>query len=375
LCLCTFGPLVLWYYPKMKIGIVGLPNVGKSTLFKALTLKEVDIANYPFCTIDPNVGIVKVPDDRLAKLAKLSKSKKTIPAVIEFVDIAGLVKGAHEGEGLGNEFLSHISMTDAILEIVRLFEDKNVKHVSDKFDPKEDIETIEGELIFKDLAVMKTAVDRLSREAKTNETDKVIRSHFAQNLYAYLNSGKPARSFYKEKLEHLSEVEENLYKELNLLTAKPVLYLFNTAENTTSVSAEKKLKELKLDNLPHVCLSAKLELELSTLSDQEKVELAAPASRLPDLISNCYKLLKLQTYLTTGPDETRAWTIKIGAKAPEAGAAIHTDFIEKFIRAKVVSYDDLIQAGSMALVQTKGRLRTEGKEYIVQEGDVIEFVI
>jgi GTP-binding protein YchF len=359
----------------MKIGIVGLPNVGKSTLFKALTHKEIDIANYPFCTIDPNVGIVKVPDERLERLTELSKSKKTINTVIEFVDIAGLVKGASEGEGLGNQFLSHIAMTDAILHLVRLFENENIKHVDDKLDPKKDIETIEGELILKDLAQMKGAVQRLEREAKAHESEKEQRYKFAKELYKHLESEKPARIFYETKVEHMNDIEKALYKELNLLTAKPVLYLFNIAEDKSIEEAENKLKELGFDRLPHVVLSAKMELELMSLSDEEKELLEAPPSRLPELVKESYKLLNLQTFLTTGPDETRAWTIKTGSTAPEAGAAIHTDFKERFIRAKVVSYEDLIAIGSMARVQEKGKLRVEGKEYIVKEGDVIEFVV
>lgn len=357
----------------MKIGIVGLPNVGKSTLFKALTQKEVDIANYPFCTIDPNVGVVKVPDARLAKLAKISSSKKVIPTVIEFVDIAGLVKGASKGEGLGNEFLSNISSVDAILQVARFFEDKNIKHVSDKLDAFKDIETINSELILKDIAVLEAGVDRLSHEAKTNKPEDLERYEFAKKLLAYLNSEKLASDFIKE--QELSEVQSLLIKELNLLTTKPILYLFNISESQSIEEAEKKLKDLGLDKLPHVVLSVKAELDASDLSEADKKELGLVKSRLPELISECYTLLSLQTFLTTGPEETRAWTIKKGSTAPEAGAAIHTDFQEKFIRAKVVSYSDLIAAGSMAKVQEEGKLRIEGKDYVVKEGDVIEFVI
>lgn len=356
----------------MKIGIVGLPNVGKSTLFKALTQKDIDIANYPFCTIDPNVGIVKVPDERLAKLGKMFNSQKIVPTVIEFVDIAGLVKGASEGEGLGNKFLSHIQMTDAILHIVRLFENQNIKHVTDKLDPKKDIETIESELILKDLSVMENAVNRLESEAKSNQSEKIERAKFAREIYEHLKKDLPVRQF-----PFLDEegVRGRLYKELNLLTAKPILYLFNIAENQSLEEAEKKITKLGLQDLPHIILSAKLELDLSTLTDEEKKELEAPESRLAKLIQASYKLLDLLTFLTTGPDETRAWTVKKGSNAPEAGAAIHSDFKEQFIRAKVVSYDELIAAGSMTEVQTQGKLRVEGKDYLVQEGDVVEFVI
>ncbi len=303
----------------MKIGIVGLPNVGKSTLFQALTKKQVDTSNYPFATIDPNVGVVSVPDERLDKLAKLSKSKKIIPAIIEFVDIAGLVKGAAEGEGLGNKFLSHIREVDAICHIVRAFENENIVHISGKPDPLSDIETIKTELELKDLET--------TTKAKEKNPKEILKSQ--------------------------------------LLAFKPVLYVLN-------ISAK---NNLPLPNLPNaIALDISQENDVSAMSEEERKELGIE-SQLPKLIKAAYELLGLITFFTTGEDETRAWTIPLGSTAKRAGRAIHSDFEEKFIRADVIFWEKLMEAGSWAKAREFGWLRSEGKEYIVKDGDVIEFKI
>ena len=319
----------------MKIGIVGLPNVGKSTLFQALTKKEVDCSNYPFATIDPNVGVVQVPDLRLSKLSSLSNSQKTIHAIIEFVDIAGLVKGAAEGEGLGNKFLAHIRDVDAIVEVVRVFEDESVVHVDGRPNPERDIAVLETELILKDMESIEKALEKAAKDAKTGDKKTLLRLEELKKLQTELASGKKAW----EGAE-------------NLLTAKPILYCFNSQEENQA------LKE-KFPN--SVFLNLKKELE-----EEEK---------LPELAREAYRLLGLITFFTTGEDETRAWTIPKGSKAPRAGRAIHGDFEEKFIKASVISYEKLVEAGSLAKAREAGWLRTEGKEYLVQDGDVIEFKI
>ena len=298
----------------LKIGIVGLPNVGKSTLFQALTKKEVDCSNYPFATIDPNIGVVEVPDARLKNLAEISHSKKIVPAVVEFVDIAGLVKGAAEGEGLGNKFLTHIREVDAILEVVRAFEDDSVIHVAGKPNPASDIETIKIELELKDIETKEKAKDQ---------------------------------------------------SQLQLLSEKPILYVFNVSENS----------KLLFPDLPSsIALDIKKEFELSELSEKDREELGEQ-SGLDELIRKAYELLNLITFFTTGEDESRAWTIPKNSTAPRAGRAIHSDFEKKFIRAEVIPYDKFVESGSMAKARESGLLRTEGKEYIVKDGDIIEFKI
>ena len=340
----------------MNIGIVGLPNVGKSTLFQALTKKNVDRSNYPFATIDPNVGVVQVPDERLWKLSSLSKSKKTIPAIIEFVDIAGLVKGAAEGEGLGNKFLTHIKEVDAILEVVRIFEDPNIIHVSGNVDPKRDIEIIETELILKDLETAESALSRFEREAKTGDKKKIEKFEKLKKLVENLKSGRMASSS-KENLD--------ISEELRLLSAKPILYCFNFKEGTPMPK-----------NLPQnsVLVDLQKEFEVSELSEKDRIELGEE-QKLPILIKKAYELLDLITFFTTGEDETRAWTIPKDSKAPRAGRAIHSDFEERFIRAEVIFWEKLLEIGSWSKARELGQLRIEGKEYVVKDGDVIEFRI
>lgn len=362
------------------IGIVGLPNVGKSTLFKALTKKQVDIANYPFCTINPNVGVVTVPDERLEKLAALSHSHKIVPTVIEFTDIAGLVRGASQGEGLGNQFLSHIRETKAIAQVVRIFEDENIPHVEKRIDPLADIEIINLELIFADLATVTKRLEKSGRDAKSGDKSAAVLKTALEKIKTALESGKLAREAV------LDENEALLLRELNLITAKPILYVLNKkmgACNLDELNDEryKKLTDYftRTSSL-FVILDAALELELGELSLQEQIaykkELGLPeASGLNALIVKSYELLGLETYLTTGEDETRAWTIKKHAKAPQAAAEIHTDFEKKFIRAEVINWSDLLTAGSYAAAREKGLLRTEGKEYVVRDGDVMEFRI
>ncbi len=327
----------------LSIGIVGLPNVGKSTLFNALTKKSVPAENYPFCTIDPSVGIVAVPDARLDKLSEFSQSVKTVPAAVEFVDIAGLVKGAAAGEGLGNKFLTHIREVDAIAQVVRVFEDKGVIHVNNKVDPMSDIETINLELALADLETVKKRRTSLGREVKQGKKEAVEEEKLLAEIELRLEKGDPPVGGAGEKAP----------RDLHLLTAKPMLYVFNTSEATENVG---------------------LELEQKLSAPVVKIDSVFGAG-LDDLITASYKLLGLMTYFTTGADETRAWTVRVGSTAPEAGAAIHGDFKERFIKAEVINWQTLLTAGSYANAREKGLLRTEGKEYIVQDGDVIEFKI
>lgn len=327
----------------MQIGIVGLPNVGKSTLFNALTKKGVLAANYPFATIDPSVGIVAVPDDRLDQLSKFSNSKKTIPAVIEFVDIAGLVAGASKGEGLGNKFLANIREVDAILEVVRVFEDKDIIHVDNKIDPTHDVFVINTELILADLETVEKRIATNSKDAKRGDKDAVTLDGALQKVKKVLEEEKMANTV------SLDEKERPLVAQLNLLTMKPILYALNVSEASENADFQAPGLSVKIDPV------------------FEK--------GLDDLIKKSYELLGLQTYFTTGEDETRAWTIKVGSTAPQAGAAIHTDFLTKFIRAQVIFWKDLLDSGSMANARAKGLLRTEGKEYVVKDGDVIEFLV
>jgi len=350
----------------LKVGIVGLPNVGKSTLFQALTKKQVDVANYPFATIEPNIGIVEVADERLGRLGALSKSKKIIPAVIEFVDIAGLVRGAHEGEGLGNQFLAHIREVDAIVEVVRNFHDPNIIHVEASINPERDKETIGLELIMADLGTAQKALTRAEKDAKTGTKDSRTRLEETRKLCEELKNAQTPSN-------------RELARSLQLLSAKPILYLYNTKDGTENSS--RNTHHLRRQNGSEPRLSAsglslniKLEEELARMTREEQKELGIE-SQLWKLAQEAYKLLDLISFFTTGEDETRAWTIPAGSTAKRAGRAIHSDFEEKFIRAEVILWRDLLNAGSYAAAREGGLLRTEGKDYIVKDGDVIEFKI
>jgi ribosome-binding ATPase len=348
----------------MKIGIVGLPNVGKSTLFKALTRVQVDISNYPFCTIEPNVGIVKVPDERIGKLAEMSKSKKVIPAIVEFVDIAGIVEGASTGEGLGNKFLANIREVDAIAQVVRVFENGNITHVHNKIDPEHDIEIINTELILADLETVGKVKIRLEKDVRGNKKDATEQLEIVKKIATNLEAGKLAN---ETDLDYTNENTQLITRELSLLTMKPFLFIYNVADINTKLSDN-------LEKRNHTKLDIKIEEELIEMSKDEATEMGI-TSNIDSLIVEAYKLLGLITYFTTGEDETRAWTIKKGWNAPLAGTAIHTDFKDKFVRAEVIRWDKLLEAGSWGKARELGTLRTEGKDYIVQDGDVIEFKI
>ncbi|NCU41460.1 MAG: redox-regulated ATPase YchF [Candidatus Moranbacteria bacterium] len=345
----------------LKVGIVGLPNVGKSTLFKALTKNPVDINNYPFCTIDPNVGIVKVPDDRLEKLSQMSQSKKMIPAVVEFVDIAGLVKGASQGEGLGNAFLSHIREVDAIIHVVRAFDDTKIIHVDGSIDPHRDRETIITELMLADMTTIAKHTDRLEKLARGGDKDATKALSLAKKVREALEAGNVASSV------SVSEEEKLLLRGFSLLTSKPVIYVLNVNNIEQEISKE-------FENLDYVKIDIKMEEELLEMSKEEMKELELETG-LDDLIRKAYEVLGLITFLTTGEQESRAWTIKRGSTAPEAGSAIHNDFKERFIRAEVIGWKDLLEASSWSKAKELGKVRTEGKEYIMQDGDVVIFKV
>ena len=361
----------------MKLGIVGLPNVGKSTLFNSLTKAGAESANYPFCTIDPTVGIVTVPDERLLLLGDFYHSKKVTPAVIEFVDIAGLVKGASKGEGLGNQFLANIREVDAIVHVVRCFEDSNVVHVDGTIDPLRDIETINLELIFSDLEIMERRIAKVTKTARMDK-EAARELNFLQKVKEHLEGGQMAIT-----LELENEDEEGWMNTYNLLTAKPVIYAANVAEDDLSddgasnafVQDVRKYAQEQHSEVFVIC--AQIEEEIAELEEDEKKmfleDLGLAESGLEKLVRASYRLLGLMSFLTSGEDETRAWTIRIGTKAPQAAGKIHTDFERGFIKAEVVNYQDLLDCGSYAGAREKGMVRMEGKEYVVQDGDVILF--
>ncbi len=348
----------------LSVGIVGLPNVGKSTLFNTLTKKKVEASNYPFCTIDPNVGVVKVPDFRLEKIARVSQPQKVTPTFIEFYDIAGLVKGANKGEGLGNQFLSHIRECDAICEVVRDFKSSDIIHVDGRIDPENDKETIDTELLLADLASMEKRVFKAQKLSKTGNKEAVKHLEFLQKIKENLENGVAVRDV------DLSGDDKGYVKELNLLTAKPIIYVLNVDDGYTEGVGQYFDGALKLN--------IKLEEEIAGLPDQERKEyikeLGLEQSGLEKLIKTSYELLGLVTFFTTGKDETRAWTVGRGAYAPEAAGKIHTDMEKGFIRANVINWADFVRVGSEAVAKEKGLIRTEGKDYIVQDGDICHFL-
>lgn len=357
-------------------GIVGLPNVGKSTLFNAITKAGAESANYPFCTIDPNVGMVEVPDERLEKLTELYHPKKTVPTTFEFTDIAGIVKGASKGEGLGNKFLSHIRQVDAICHVVRCFEDENITHVSGKVDPIDDIETINLELILADLETVDKRIGRVEKIAKQKDKEAVAEYEVLAKLKAAFEAEKPARAV------ELTEDQQKIVKGFQLLTSKPVLYVANVGEDDIQDPSANpyvgKVREYaKQEGAEVIVICARIEEEIAELDDDEKkmflTELGIRESGLDQLIKAAYSLLGLATYFTAGEPEVRAWTFKKGMNAPQCAGIIHSDFEKGFIRAETVSYEDLIEYGSVAAAREAGKVRLEGKDYVVQDGDVMHF--
>lgn len=362
----------------LSLGIVGLPNVGKSTLFNAITQSNVEASNYPFCTIDPNVGIVTVPDHRLKVLSGISKSQKIIPTAIEFWDIAGLVQGASKGEGLGNQFLANIREVQALLHVVRCFEDENILHVEGRIDPLSDIDIINLELILADLSTLEKRIQGNSKKMKSQDKTILEQMVVYEKLKNALDAGKPAR------IVELTDQEESHLKDLSLLSRKPVIYVANVSENDISFGLEQKyVKKIvpiaKEEKALIIVISSKIEQEISQLSPEEAAEyfsaIGITESGLDKLAKASYELLGLISYLTTGEKETRAWAIKKGTKGPQAAAVIHSDFEKGFIKAEVVSYEDLVRSGSFQKAREEGVLRLEGKEYVVRDGDCVDFKV
>ncbi len=359
----------------MKLGVVGLPNVGKSTLFNAITQAGAEIANYPFCTIEPNVGVVAVPDERLDKLAALYDSKKITPTYLKFVDIAGLVKGASRGEGLGNKFLSHIREVDAIVHVVRCFEDSNITHVSDKIDPVGDMETINLELILADIETVNTRLAKALNMQKTGDKKYKLEADLLQRMLTQLESEKPIRSM------QFDEEEQQMVEDMFLLTSKPVIYAANISENDLGQEDNQLVKLVQAkageEGAETLVICAKVEEELSLLSEEEKAmfleSYGIAESGLNRLVKKCYKLLRLVSYLTAGEKETRAWTIAEGTRAPQAAGKIHSDFEKGFIRAEIVPYQTMLELGGYNQAKEHGKVRSEGKDYVIKDGDVVLF--
>lgn len=357
----------------LSVGIIGLPNVGKSTLFKALTKQKVDISSYPFCTIEPNTGLVQVPDERLQKIAEIIQPQKITPAVIEFVDIAGLVRQAHQGKGLGNQFLARIREVAAILQVVRIFKDEKVSHLEGQPDPQRDIEIVNTELVMKDLETVSQRLEKIKKQSKSGsrKDKKIVEELIAlEKIKKVLGEGKLI-SEEEPTINH-----EQFIKEWGLLTAKPMIYVFNISKQPT-MNNEQLIKNIKLFSiLSSLFIDLQLESEISELTEQEQKELDLPPSKLNQLIKACYQVLDLITFYTVaGGQETRAWALKNGSTAPQAGGLVHSDFQEKFIRAEVIDWQRLVEAGSWTGVRDKGWLKTVGRDYIVEDGDVIEFKI